>query len=70
MINHQENFWSKISKHVSVSEEFKELFSGMVCEQPEKRLTINKIRASKWYNGPVLTDQELEQEMQKILKQN
>jgi len=70
MMRQQENYWAKISKHVSVSEELKELFSEMVCEQPEKRLTVNKIRASKWYNGPVLSDQELEQEMQKILKQN
>lgn len=70
MMREQEHYSAKISKYVTVSEEFKELFFGMVCEQPDKRLTINKIRASKWYNGPTLSDQELEQEMQKILNQN
>jgi serine/threonine protein kinase len=68
MTKQQDSYWAKIAKYVSVTDEFKELFSGMVSEQPEQRLTINKIRASKWYKGPVLSDLELEQEMLKIVK--
>jgi serine/threonine protein kinase len=68
MTKQQESYWAKIAKYVSVSDDFIELFSGMVNEQPEQRLTINKVRACKWYKGPILSDQELEQEMQKIVK--
>jgi len=70
MMKQQENYWEKISKYVNVSDEFKQLFSGMVCEQPDRRIIISQIRETKWYNGPVLTDLELEQEMNKILSKN
>ena len=70
MMRQQDNYWEKISKYVNVNEDFKLMFSAMTCEQPDRRIIINQIRATKWYNGPVLSDQELEQEMNKILNQN
>jgi len=70
LMKQTENYWLKISKYVNVSEEFKELFSGMICEQPNQRISMTQIRSSSWFNGPILSDQELEQEMQSILCQN
>jgi len=70
MMHQQNNYWTKITKYVTVTEELKELFSGMVCEQPEKRFTVSQIRETKWYNGPTLNEEELEIEMTKILNKN
>jgi len=67
LMKQPENYWAKISKYVTVSEEFKELFAGMICEQPNKRFDINQIRNTKWFNGPTLSEEELDQEMHKIL---
>jgi len=67
LMKQPENYWDKISKYVTVSEEFKELFGGMICEQPSQRLDMNQIRNTKWFNGPILSEEELENEMHKIL---
>jgi len=69
LMKQQNNYWAKITKYVQVTEDLKELFMGMVCEQPEKRLSMEEVRASKWFRGPVLNEEELEKEMRKILSQ-
>jgi len=67
LMKQPENYWEKISKYVTVTEEFKELFGGMICEAPNQRLDMNQIRNTKWFNGPILSEEELEHEMHKIL---
>jgi len=67
MMKSPESYWQKISKYVTVSEDFKELFGGMICEQAEVRLDMNQIRNSRWFNGPILSEEELEQEMHKVI---
>jgi len=69
MMKQQDNYWTKITKYVKVSDELKELFSGMIREDPEQRFTIEDIRNTNWFKGPILTDEELDQEMQVILNQ-
>jgi len=69
MMKQQNNYWAKITKYVQVSEDLKELFSGMINEDPEKRLSMEEIRASNWFKGPVLNEEDLEMEMTKILSQ-
>lgn len=41
------------------SKEFKELFNGMVAEDVRDRFTLEDVKMSKWYNGPVLTSEQL-----------
>jgi len=67
MMKQQNNYWAKITKYVQASEDLKELFSGMINEDPEKRLSMEEIRASNWFKGPVLNEEDLEMEMTKIL---
>jgi serine/threonine protein kinase len=69
MMKQQDSYWTKITKYVKVCDELKELFSGMIREDPEQRFTIEDIRKTNWFKGPILTDEELDQEMQVILSQ-
>ena len=57
-------FWNKhceIQKvnHDTFDQDFKDLFTGMIRLNPSERLTIQQIKKSKWYNGPVYTAEEL-----------
>jgi len=45
------------------SEEFKELFLGMVKRDPFKRLTLDEIKQSKWYQDEKLDSKELKRRM-------
>jgi len=45
----------------SLSEDFKQLLSGLVAKEPRKRFSIQQIKESRWYNGPVCTLEELRQ---------
>jgi len=73
MYNNNDEFWKK---HCEIQErkmsfyekDFKELFNGMVRENPEERLTLKEIKQSKWYNGPIYTPTELHKKMKSILK--
>jgi len=40
-------------------EDFKELFTSMVKTEASKRCTIESIKKSNWYNGPVYSSEEL-----------
>lgn len=48
---------------------FKELFSSMVREDPEKRISIQEIKNSKWYKGAFYTAKELKKKMSVLLGQ-
>lgn len=40
----------------------------MTCIDPEKRMTIEDIRESKWFNGPIYDQNELKIVVHKELK--
>jgi len=40
-------------------EPFKQLFISMVSADPSKRISIEDIKKSKWYNEPIYSDEEL-----------
>ncbi len=59
-------FWNEKEERYGVgyfSDEFIELINGMLDFDAEKRWTLEEIKASKWYNEPVLDVQELEYRM-------
>lgn len=45
------------------SDSFKELFHMMIEKDPLKRASIERVKSSKWYNGPILTNDQLKTEM-------
>lgn len=47
---------------------FMKLFLGMVHREPEKRMTINEIKMSEWYNGPVYSRKEVTSKMNNIFR--
>lgn len=72
MYNNNNEFWKKhceIQERTSTfyEKEFKDLFNAMVKSNPEERISIQEVKKSKWYNGPVYTQPELEKKMKKIL---
>jgi len=72
MYNNNAEFWRK---HCEIQErpptfydrDFKELFNGMVKCNPDERLTLEDIKKSRWYNGPVYSPSELQRKMKKVL---
>lgn len=72
MYNNNDDFWNK---HCEIQErsnsfyekEFKDLFNDMVKYNPEDRMSLNQIKQSKWYNGPIYTPTELQKKMKKML---
>jgi serine/threonine protein kinase len=73
MYNSNTEFWRK---HCEIQEressfydrDFKELFNSMVKYNPDERCTLEDIKKSKWYNGPVYSGIEMQRRMKKILK--
>lgn len=57
-----EKFWEHHKQVLGLennfSEEFKELFLAMTKEDPEQRASFDKIKRSRWYNGPTLNYEE------------
>jgi serine/threonine protein kinase len=66
-----ETFWiiySNLNLNLhSFSQEFKELFIGMVRKVSEKRLTLSDIKKSKWYQLPTYSSEELQIITEEIL---
>lgn len=65
MHNDTEKFWEKHEEMLGekvghFSSEFKELFTMMTAENPEKRATTDQIKRSKWYRGATYSDEELQ----------
>lgn len=66
--NNSELFWAKHCKIQSKaanfwSEDFKTLFEAMVNEDPNERATVDEIKQSKWFNGPVYSQKEIKEYM-------
>jgi serine/threonine protein kinase len=66
-----ETFWKNHEHYYDKSEDedasFKDLFFSMVKSDPTKRATIEEIKKSSWYNGPIYEDKELRVKMSKRL---
>jgi len=70
--NHE--FWEKHCEFQNRSQsffsnDFRELFNGMTMFDPEERLTITQIKKSRWYNGPIYSNDELKIHLSQFLKQ-
>ncbi len=65
--NNNQRFWQGKAEtkkdRAFFSEDFIELVNGMLNKDPSKRLKIKEIKASRWYNGPVLDQDGLKHEM-------
>lgn len=65
-------FWeekiAKINDPAFFSQDFKDLVNGMLQFDTNKRFTMNDIRKSQWFNGPVLNKEELRAEMKARLQ--
>jgi len=48
------------------SDDFKELFNGMTKIDPKERFTIVDIKKSTWYNGPIFSNREMKNFIQKL----
>jgi serine/threonine protein kinase len=59
MLKEDSRFWDFHTNH-NIDSDMQELFVRMVKEEPSKRISINEIKSSKWYRGPVYNEQELE----------
>lgn len=72
LINDSECFWKVYEQvqdtKVEFEQSFKELFSAMVDVEPEKRPTLQDIKSSEWYNGPVYSRKEMSLILQVKLK--
>jgi len=71
LLNHEnEEFWRQ---HCEIqkkspsffSASFRELINGMMKFDPKERFTVQDVKKSEWYNGPVLTQKELSSVLQK-----
>mmetsp|Transcript_30872 Transcript_30872/g.28060 ORF Transcript_30872/g.28060 Transcript_30872/m.28060 type:complete len:312 (-) Transcript_30872:45-980(-) len=51
------------------SQEFKDLFQGMTEQDPEERLTIEEVKNSDWYQGPVYNKFELSELVSRAFKE-
>ena len=74
-IKRKEQFWDwknygKTEKFL-FSKDLVELIDGLLVNDPKKRLTINEVKKSKWYQGPVFSDDLLKVGMKpKIVKKS
>jgi len=69
--NNDPKFWTKhceVQKKDSsfFDQDFKDLFIAMTRPKPSDRITIQEVKKSKWYNGPVYTPEELKAKVSKI----
>jgi len=67
-------FWEVHAKHKGnadfFSQDFKDLVNWMLSEEPRERPSIDEIKASKWYNGPTLNQEEYAREMSGYFRSN
>mmetsp|Transcript_75733 Transcript_75733/g.105152 ORF Transcript_75733/g.105152 Transcript_75733/m.105152 type:complete len:120 (-) Transcript_75733:46-405(-) len=74
VLNGDENYWrvyEKANPIVSeLSDEFKDLFFGMTCQDPTRRLDIEQVINHKWVqDGDVYNDDEVIEVMRPLFEQ-
>lgn len=71
-LSKNERFWKKMETLTKTQGRFspslKELLNGMWAFNPDDRLTLKEIKKSRWYNGPVYQQNELEGALADLLK--
>jgi serine/threonine protein kinase len=69
-LNDKKAFWEAKVGHKKnksfFSEEFMELINNMLNKDSERRYKINDIKKSRWYNGPIYSNESLKNEMERI----
>jgi len=71
LYNDTSEFWARHRKVQKLSEaffdeDFKDLFTVMTKFNPDERASIQDIKNSKWYNGPIYSPEELVQKVSRI----
>jgi 5'-AMP-activated protein kinase catalytic alpha subunit len=73
MLENNEFYWDALIECKgdveNLSQDFKDLFFGMVRLSPLERWTLEEVKRSVWYNGPVLSQKELKIIMAKTIKE-
>jgi len=74
LYNNNPEFWRKHCEiqnkpESAFSDDFKELFNGMIRSDSNERFTIADIKASEWYNGKIYSEKELRNYIQSCLRQ-
>lgn len=52
-------FWKAHERSAKFTESAKDLINMILCENPSKRPKISDIMEHEWYNGPILSNEEL-----------
>lgn len=63
-------FWDIYKKVVPLSEELKDLLTGMMQLDPSARFTLDEILAHPWVQGPVPNPEEIRKEFEMRKKAN
>ena len=63
--NKPEYFWKTFSKVTPVSEDLKDLITGMLQLNPDARFTLDEILAHPWVQGETPTDEQIREEFSK-----
>lgn len=69
LLEDPEEFWKRwegVSGRVG-EDGFKELFLGMMRKEPGKRARMEEIEGNLWYQGKVLSGEELKKEVEKVI---
>jgi len=70
-VKNNDKFWQKKAESRKdrniFSAEFRQLVNGMLECDPENRFTIEEIKNSEWYKGPVLDNASLKQEAKQAI---
>lgn len=69
--NDRENFWAEKEKIIRkvISQELRELLNGMWEMNTGRRMRVEDVKRSRWYNGEVYNQEELKCEVNKILEE-
>jgi len=67
-------FWEVHAKHKGdagfFSQDFKDMINWMLSEEQRERPTLEQIKGSRWYNGPILSQEDYAIEMARHLRSN
>jgi len=71
LLNKPEQFWDTLSCITKACEgcdkSFQELFLSMVNKDPTRRATMEQIKNSEWYKGPIFSKKEMDFVMKHLL---
>jgi len=62
LMSSSSDYWTQLEScggKIKCSEEFKEIFMGMMKKDPEERYSLDYIRTKPWFKGPVYSENRL-----------